>query len=60
MQVCTDGEVRMKIQPEQIRAFLKKHPAPKDILVHHFAQAHGWKVDKVEEAIYKIAGEKYK
>lgn len=45
-----------KIPHEKIVAFLKAHPSPTDMLVHNFALKHGYEIDKVEEAMYKIAG----
>jgi len=40
--------------------FLLNHPNPKDERVHMWAIKHNYKVDDVEEAIYKIASKHVK
>ena len=46
------------ISKSEIINFLKQHPRPTDATVHNFAKRNNYEVDDVEEAIYKIAGEK--
>ena len=43
------------IKQKELITFLKRNPQPKDKTVHMWAVNHGYKVDTVEEAIYKIA-----
>jgi len=43
---------------EEVAAFIKDNPNPKDSKVHEFATSNGYDVDAVEEAIYKIATKK--
>lgn len=43
---------------EDVAQFIKENPNPKDSEVHAFATSKGYEVDEVEEAIYKIAGNK--
>jgi hypothetical protein len=54
-----DKERGEKVIPKSaVLNFLKQHPRPSDATVHTFAKRNNFEVDDVEEAIYKIAGEK--
>jgi hypothetical protein len=47
-----------KIPKTAILTFLKKHPRPSDATVHTFAKRNKYETDDVEEALYRIAGQK--
>jgi hypothetical protein len=40
------------------KSFILKHPNPKDELVHKFAGTNRIKIDRFEEALYKVASKK--
>ena len=44
-----------QLKQKQLLGLLKAHHNIKDSDVHLWANKHGYKVDKVEEGIYKIA-----
>ena len=48
------------IKEKQIINFLKRNQNPKDERVHMWAMKNGYKVDAVEEAIYKLASKHVK
>ena len=44
-----------QIKQKNLIGMLKAHPNISDSTVHMWAIKHGYKIDKVEEGIYKIA-----
>ena len=45
----------MTIKQKELIAVLKSHKNISDGTIHRWATKHGYKIDKVEESIYKIA-----
>jgi hypothetical protein len=43
------------LKQKHLVGFLKAYPNPRDEEIHIWAAKHNYKIDKVEEGIYKIA-----